>query len=728
MMLKLFDRNHQAQGILNNCSDVVIETTLKTGLKTIQFKVASTNPLVDKIQEEGYLQTEDYEFVIKEFNKQNNDFYDVAGKGNVELITGAPVQHFESLTQNVGDTVALALSFTSEWTYINNSIEQKRRTVRKDNGTVMDVLNIIKSVYEVELEFNTINKVVYIWDRRGTDRGAFFTNQHDMSDFTIQSTSYDFITRLYAFGANKEDGTPYDISSVNDGKTYIDNNTYSDKVVAAIWIDQRYTIPQNLYDDAVDKLAELAVPARSYSCKLLSLDKKELQIGDTITFIDSLKKTREKQRVVVITEYPDKPEETTVQLANTRLSFTDKQQAMEEAARLIENNTDDAGIITYATNAGHADSGGSGGGGGGGGSIPDPLEIGKLIAGEIVADDIHTTDFHTNYATVGEGTIATLHSTDIDTDYITADAIQTTDLTVSGAYIGYLTSQNFRAHSISGDILKTDDAFIETGMIKDGVIGNTQIADASITDAKIVELTANKITSGTLSVERLIIYGSNKSVIFAINNAGDLVSTNVDTIDGAVMTERSITADKLVAGSITAEELASRTILANNIASNTITSNELAAGTITSVEIAAEAVKTSNLEAYCVTSDKLAAGSVTGEKIDGKSIFLSNLSDDVFDEVRTEIREGIGMYQKDVEQYMNFDPNTGLTLGGVGSDFKVNISNNEIAFKEDTDTVAYINNQKLMITDAEVLNEFRIGNYVFRPRANGNMSLIYEEV
>lgn len=721
MMLKLFDKNHQAQGILNNCSDTIIETTLKTGLKTIQFKVASSNPLVDKIQEEGYLQTEDYEFVIKEFNKQNNDWYDVAGKGNVELITGAPVQHFESLTQNVGDTVALALSYTQQWTYVNNSQETKRRTVRKDNGTIMDVLSIVKSVYEVELEFDTINKIVYVWDRRGEDRGAFFTNQHDMSDFTIQSTSYDFITRLYPFGMNDSNGNPINISSVNDGKTYIENHTWSDKIVSAIWIDQRYSIPQNLKDDAIDKLAELAIPARSYSCKLLSLDKKELQIGDTITFIDSLKKTREKQRVVVITEYPDKPEETTVQLANTRLSFTDKQQAMEEAARLIDNNTDDAGVITYAREAGS-------GGGGGGGDIPDPLTLGKIIVGELEAENINATDIKTDYATVGEGTIATLHSTDIDTDYITADAIQTTDITVSGAYIGFLTSENFESHTISGDILRTDVAFIEQSMIKNGVVGTAQLADASITDAKIVDLTADKITAGTLAVERLLIYGTNKSIVYAINNMGELVSQNVDTIDGAVLTQRSVTADKLVAGAITSNEIAANTILANNIAANTITGDKIAANTVDTINIKAEAIDTSTLAAYSVTSDKLASKSVTSDKIDGKSIFLSNLSDEVFNEIRKNTREQIGMYQQEVEQYMNFDPNTGLTLGSTESDFAVNISNSEIDFKQGNATVAYINNDKFSINNGEVLNEFRIGNYVFRPRANGNMSLIYEEV
>ena len=39
---------------------------------------------------------------------------------------------------------------------------------------------------------------------------------------------------------------------------------------------------------------------------------------------------------------------------------------------------------------------------------------------------------------------------------------------------------------------------------------------------------------------------------------GELVSGEVDTIDGFVLTERTITADKIVAHTITANEIAAR--------------------------------------------------------------------------------------------------------------------------------------------------------------------------
>lgn len=65
-------------------------------------------------------------------------------------------------------------------------------------------------------------------------------------------------------------------------------------------------------------------------------------------------------------------------------------------------------------------------------------------------------------------------------------------------------------------------AAITQALIGAEAVGTTQIADGSITDAKIVELTANKINAGTLSVERLELMGSKNSVVYALNNAGNV--------------------------------------------------------------------------------------------------------------------------------------------------------------------------------------------------------------
>ena len=90
-------------------------------------------------------------------------------------------------------------------------------------------------------------------------------------------------------------------------------------------------------------------------------------------------------------------------------------------------------------------------------------------------------------------------------------------------------------------------------MIQQGAVGTAQIADASITDAKIVELSANRITTGTLSVERLIIVGSEQSLVFAINEANGHAAAFAEYHRRRLTdAKRSITADRIVAGAITA--------------------------------------------------------------------------------------------------------------------------------------------------------------------------------
>lgn len=156
---------------------------------------------------------------------------------------------------------------------------------------------------------------------------------------------------------------------------------------------------------------------------------------------------------------------------------------------------------------------------------------------------------------------------------------------------------------------------ITTALIGDSAIGTAQIADGSITDAKIVELTANKITAGTLDVERLRIVGP-ESILYEINvnNVGELTASEY-TLDGGAITERSITADRIVAESITAREIASKTITANEIAANTITAGSgiIADAAITTAHIADAAITNAKIDN--IDASKIKTGILDAERV-----------------------------------------------------------------------------------------------------------------
>ena len=155
--------------------------------------------------------------------------------------------------------------------------------------------------------------------------------------------------------------------------------------------------------------------------------------------------------------------------------------------------------------------------------------------------------------------------------------------------------QELSANMVTTDYIASNYAKINLANITKGCIENAMIKDATISDAKIVELTANKISAGTLSCDRLLFNGSDKSIVYYLNNMGNLVSEEVNTINGDTLTDRTITADKIVANSISANEINVLDLFAQNIT---------ATGTITGL--------------------KVDAGEITGTTINGGSLFIGN--------------------------------------------------------------------------------------------------------
>ena len=79
------------------------------------------------------------------------------------------------------------------------------------------------------------------------------------------------------------------------------------------------------------------------------------------------------------------------------------------------------------------------------------------------------------------------------------------------------------------------------------------------------------------------------------------------------------------------------------------------------------------------------------------------------------------------KQYMQFDPNNGLTIGDLTNTdaYSVQLTSTAMQFRAGNTVAAYVSNDRLYINNAEVVNTLRIGNFAFLPRENGHMSLQY---
>ena len=135
------------------------------------------------------------------------------------------------------------------------------------------------------------------------------------------------------------------------------------------------------------------------------------------------------------------------------------------------------------------------------------------------------------------------------------------------------------------DTAKVDKNIVSLLLAEVGLIDRATIVEGHVTkllDA--VEINANSITTGTLTTDRLVIRGTDKSIVYELNNIdGALQTVDVDTLNGEIITDRTINADKIIANSITANEIDVEDIFAQDItATGTIRGAKFVGGNLKS--------------------------------------------------------------------------------------------------------------------------------------------------
>lgn len=74
-----------------------------------------------------------------------------------------------------------------------------------------------------------------------------------------------------------------------------------------------------------------------------------------------------------------------------------------------------------------------------------------------------------------------------------------------------------------------------------------------------------------------------------------------------------------------------------------------------------------------------------------------------------------------IKKYIRFiDGN--IVLGEAGNELVLKIQNDRISFIQDNNEVAYLNNNKLYVTDGEFLHSLRLGKFAFFPTETGNLT------
>ena len=204
------------------------------------------------------------------------------------------------------------------WTIQDRALLNIRRTI-EGNYTPFEVVQACQETYGVQVQFDNKTKTITLFFAENEKPlGAFATRDLNLKEINYKGKSTNFATRLFAYG---KDGLSF--ASINDGKPYVDDNTYSSRVICAYWKDERYEVAENLLEDAKKNLASMAVPQRSYDCNVIDLAAtnpemygfQDFSMFSVITLIDDSKNARINHQVVERWNYPYYPEKNKVILS-----------------------------------------------------------------------------------------------------------------------------------------------------------------------------------------------------------------------------------------------------------------------------------------------------------------------------------------------------------------------------------------------------------------------------
>lgn len=323
------------------------------GSDTLNFEIAIDNNAYKYILEETKIEYKNNRYLVKLIDEQE-DFATVRCDIDLDDFKKTVLSPYRRTNVTLQDVLRDDICIPLGWTCtIDSTLLDKHTTVEESEGeayvavTPYTLLSKASEIFECVYEFNSISKEVKAKDVRNVSpSGQFFSDELNLRSVGYVGSSEELVTRLYAYGKKNNQGVPMTFASINDGKPYVDDNTYSNRIVVAIWSDERYTVAQNLLDDARLKLAEMAKPERSYTCDVNDVGE-GVWLYKVVTLIDRKHQIRVNHMIVEYNEYEDKNFDS-ITLSTIEKKVVGGFEAIKESISEIVKNEVDIGDVIDA--------------------------------------------------------------------------------------------------------------------------------------------------------------------------------------------------------------------------------------------------------------------------------------------------------------------------------------------------------------------------------------------
>ena len=381
-------------------------------------------------------------------------------------------------------------------------------------------------------------------------------------------------------------------------------------------------------------------------------------------------------------------------------------------------------------------------------------EIAKIAKAQITAANIESAaidwaaikDLNAAVAKIALAQLTTANINNAEIDWASIGQLQ--------ADIAKLVNANIQTADI--DWAQIKDLVAGTAIIEKGVNGKLYVADLAVTEANMASLTVGElIVKGADGCFYALSIAEDGTVTTEKKSVGD-ADIGENSISGSKLIEKTITARELNVASIFADEALVGAITAANIDVSSLFAAEAFIAQLNAVDISGNeslrlVVDAAKDEALDATGEAIAQISMTAEQIRSEvkrdyatndqmsqvTETLSTLaeqSENNFTWTVTKVNEIIedaaasdNLTREQlnlIHTYMRFGED-GLTIGKEGNPLTFRVVNDRLAFYMNDTEVAYLSDNKLYVTQAEILARLQIGKFAYEPQSNGNLSVIY---
>ncbi|MDC3413955.1 phage tail spike protein [Terrihalobacillus insolitus] len=351
------DTGLDSLGELKNAYDIIIEEEVN-GEDTLTFKLPINDPKRKVIGDEPVEMLAvigDRYYVVKEVkDKRDNDgklYTEFKGESlwyelrdyYVEAIEVVEVTAYTALTTILSNIFYEVGDPQCDWTIGKVEIT-KKRTLRSEWNNVLALIREVQNTWGGEIQFDNKNKQIHLLNRIGKNSGVRFYYNKNLKTIERQIDTYDLITRIYPTGKGD-----LDITTVNGGVKYLENRTWVDrlnlrkKIIPYRWKDERYTIPQNLKEDAQKMLDEMSKPQIRYAMSVHDLsalsghEHESYELGDDVMVVDKDLFGEEVPSRIVRRKWDvRRPENTEIELSQPQKTLADIQKrALDDSLQTL---------------------------------------------------------------------------------------------------------------------------------------------------------------------------------------------------------------------------------------------------------------------------------------------------------------------------------------------------------------------------------------------------------